>query len=154
MKRTKAIELLDNAKIPYQLKEFDAEKFTAQEAAAKLGIAIDVVYKTLVCKGQKGEAVMAVVPAQKELNLKKLANILGEKRCELTSLTDMQRLTGYLKGGCSPLGSKKIMRVFIDQSAKNQGQICVSAGLRGLQMLIDANDLLAMAKARFEDLCL
>lgn len=154
MKRTKAIEILDNAKVPYELKEFDAECFTAKEAASKLNISSDIVFKTLVCRAAgKGDTVMALVPATKELNLKKLAEALAEKRCELIAVNEMQRITGYLKGGCSPLGGKKKMEVLIDSSASNYANICVSAGLRGLQILICPSDLVKLTGGRVVSLC-
>ena len=154
MKRTKAIELIENAQVLYELKEFDAEEYTAKEASEKLGIPLEIVFKTLVCKGDKKGVVMVVIPARKELNLKKLAEVLGDKRCDLLPVADMQRLTGYLKGGCSPLGSKKNMVVYIDHSATFLPQICVSAGLRGLQVLINPYDLQKLSNGSFVDLCL
>ena len=153
MKRTKAIEILDQAKIPYELGEFEATQFTAEEVAEKLNIPLESVYKTLVARGEKAGVIMAVVPGDKELNLKKLAAALGEKRAELVKLDELQRLTGYLKGGCSPLGAKKPYPVYIDQRAELQERLSVSAGLRGLQLLITPDNFLRATSARLCDLC-
>uniref|UniRef100_A0A0A8KXP3 YbaK/ebsC protein n=1 Tax=wastewater metagenome TaxID=527639 RepID=A0A0A8KXP3_9ZZZZ len=152
MKRTKAIEILDEAKIRYEVGEFDATELTAEEVAAKLNLPLESVFKTLVCQGDKSGYCMAVVPGDKELNLKKLAKLIGDKKCDLIPLNDLQRLTGYLKGGCSPLGGKKTFPIYIDSSANNFGRISVSAGLRGLQVFVAANDLARAAKAKFGEL--
>ncbi|MCC6931765.1 MAG: Cys-tRNA(Pro) deacylase [Deltaproteobacteria bacterium] len=152
MKRTKAIEILDAKKVSYELREFEAVELTTNEVAAKLGIPIEWVYKTLVVAGQSGKMMMAIVRGDMELNLKAFAKVLGEKKCDLIPQGDLQRVTGYLKGGCSPLGSKKVLPVYIDNTAKDVVRISVSAGLRGLQMLVNAEDLAKVVNASFFDL--
>ena len=140
--------MLEQAEAPYELHEFEAEEFTAEEVAKKLNIPIEAVFKTLVVRGDKGGEALAVVPGNKELNLKKLASVLGGKRADLVQLNEIQRLTGYLKGGVSPLGTKRQMPVLIDQSCRLQSMISVSAGLRGLQIFIAPEQLIAVAKAQ------
>lgn len=147
MKRTKAIEILDDAGIPYQLGEFEAVDFTAEEVSQKINIPLSTVYKTLVVKGDKTGEAMAVIPGDKELSLKKLASAMKDKRAELIKLDQLQRTTGYLKGGCSPLGSKKPLPVYLDDSALGLTMISVSAGLRGLQLLIHPQDLIRACNA-------
>ena len=151
MHRTKALEILAAKGIVCEVCAFKASSFTAEEVAESLGIPLSHVYKTLVVRGKKGEA-MAVVPGDRELNLKKLAAQRGEKSMELLPLEDLHRLTGYLKGGCSPLGSKKAMPLYLDRSAAACERISVSAGLRGVQMMIKPADLLAAAGGEWAEL--
>ena len=152
MKRTKAIEILDKARVRYELKAFAAVELSAEEVAAKLSLPLAAVYKTLVAQSDRGETVMALIPGERELSLKKLAAALGARKAQLVKVQDLQRLTGYLKGGCSPLGSKKSMPVLVDHTALSQPFISVSAGLRGLQILLAPTDLVAVAGARVDDL--
>ena len=152
MHRTRAIEILEAAGLPYELGEFAAVDFTAEEVSEKLALPLSMVFKTLVVKGEKGGEAMAVIPGDKELSLKKMAAALGEKRAELIKLNDLQRITGYLKGGCSPLGSKKPVSVFLDESAILHERISVSAGLRGLQLLLTAETLERACGVRLVDL--
>ncbi|KAB8144649.1 Cys-tRNA(Pro) deacylase [Chloroflexia bacterium SDU3-3] len=151
MKRTRAIEILTDAGIPHEIREFKAKEFTAEEAAAGVGMPLDQVYKTLVAQGERG-VVMAVIPGSGSLSLRKLANVVGEKRMEMANVADLQRLTGYLKGGVSPLGSKRSYPVYIDESAILHERISVSAGQRGLQIVLSADDLARAADAAFADL--
>lgn len=151
MKRTRAIEILTEAGVPHEVREFKAKEFTAEEAAAGVGMPLDQVYKTLVAQGERG-VVMAVIPGSGSLSLRKLANVVGEKRMEMANVADLQRLTGYLKGGVSPLGSKRTYPVYIDESAILHERISVSAGQRGLQIVLSADDLARAADAAFADL--
>ena len=153
MKRTKAIEILDAAKVPYELAQFEAVDFSAEEAAKKLGLPLDCVFKTLVTRGEKCGVIMALLPGNKELSLKKLAHVLGEKKMEMVQVDELMRLTGYLKGGCSPLGGKKKYPIYIDHSVVQKPRISISAGQRGLQILIDPRNLIAAAEAEISDLC-
>ncbi|HQH25841.1 MAG TPA: Cys-tRNA(Pro) deacylase [Oligoflexia bacterium] len=152
MKRTRAIEILDTAQAKYELGSFEAEDFTAEEVAEKLNIPLESVYKTLVARGEHAGVVMAVVPGDKELSLKKLAQAIGDKRTELVKLNELERLTGYLKGGCSPLGGKKEYPVYLDENALLQERLSISAGLRGLQMLISPDEFLRVSHATVAEL--
>jgi len=152
MKQTKAIEILNKAKSKFEVLSFEASEFTAEEVANKLMLPLEQVFKTLVLENEKKELIMAVVPSNHELNLKKVAAVWHCKRCDLAALNDMQRVTGYLKGGCSPLGSKKKLNVIIDSSAKNFDAIVCSAGQRGLQLKIAAVELAKQAGASFAEL--
>jgi Cys-tRNA(Pro)/Cys-tRNA(Cys) deacylase len=153
VKRTKALEILDLAGVSYDIGEFKAEEFTAEEVAEKLNIPLQSVYKTLVARGEQAGVIMAVVPGDKELNLKKLAVVLSEKRAEMVRIDELQRLTGYLKGGCSPLGGKKTYPIYLDKNALSQPRLSISAGLRGLQFLISPQDFLNVSKAVVAELC-
>lgn len=141
MKRTRAIDILERARIPYELREFVAVEFTVEETAEKLGLPLAVLFKTLVAEGERKGMVMALVPGDAQLSLSRLAKAMGDKRCSMIDVDDLFRVTGYLKGGCSPLGAKKALPVFIDSSAFTHERISVSAGLRGLQMLVRPQDL-------------
>jgi Cys-tRNA(Pro)/Cys-tRNA(Cys) deacylase len=152
MNKTRAIELLETAKVSFEVQDFAAVEFTAEEAADKLGFPISSVYKTLVAKGERSGVVVAIIPGDRELSLKKLAAALGDKRVEMVKPADLQRLTGYLKGGCSPLAQKKQYPTFLADTALNLPQISISAGLRGLQIIIAPADLIRLSGAKVADL--
>ena len=152
MKRTRAIDILERAHIVYELREFAAVEFTVEETSERLGLPLNVLLKTLVAEGERRGMVMALVPGDAQLSLSKLAKAMGDKRCAMIDVDDLFRVTGYLKGGCSPLGGKKALPVFIDESAFQHERISVSAGLRGLQMLLRPQDLQAVARATSADL--
>jgi Cys-tRNA(Pro)/Cys-tRNA(Cys) deacylase len=132
---------------------FAAEDFTAQEVADKLSLSLESIYKTLVARGEKTGVVLAVVPGDKDLNLKKLARALNDKKAEMVRVEDLQKLTGYLKGGVSPLGTKRTYPVYVEQAILTQNRVSVSAGLRGLQILITPPDLVRASSAQLADLC-
>ena len=152
MKRTKAIDMLTQAKIAFEVREFEASEFTVEETAEKLGLPLGVLFKTLVVKGERHGLVMALVDGNSQLSLSKLAKAMGDKRAEMIDVEDLFRVTGYLKGGCSPLGARKAFPVYIDQSAFTHERISVSAGLRGVQMLLAPADLQKITHATVADL--
>jgi Cys-tRNA(Pro)/Cys-tRNA(Cys) deacylase len=147
MKRTKALDILDKANIAHEVREFDASEFTVEETSEKLGLPLNVLFKTLVVKGERKGLAMALVQGNAQLSLSKLAKAMGDKRCEMIDVDDLFRVTGYLKGGCSPLGAKKNFPVYLDASALEHDRISVSAGLRGVQMLLAPHDLIRAANA-------
>ena len=149
MKKTRAIEILSEAGVPFKVLDFHAVEYTAEEAVAKLHLPAEQVFKTLVTASDDRTPlyVMALVPARGELNLKRLAEYLGVKRMQMVDLKDLTRLTGYLKGGCAPLGSKRAMRVVVDASAHVHDAITFSAGQRGLQVTMSPADFLRVADA-------
>lgn len=152
MKRTRAIEILETQKIPHNLYEFQASEFTVEETAAALNLPLDMLYKTLVVKGERKGLMMALVPGDAQLSLSKLAKASGDKRCDMIDVEDLFRHTGYLKGGCSPLGARKQFPVFIDATALTRPHISISAGLRGLQIVLSPNDLVKVTRATVSDL--
>jgi Cys-tRNA(Pro)/Cys-tRNA(Cys) deacylase len=152
MKRTRAIDILEKAKIPYELREFEASAFTVEETAENLNLPLNVLFKTLVAEGERKGLVMALVPGDAQLSLSKLAKAMGDKRCAMIDADELFRITGYLKGGCSPLGAKKAFAVYLDATALAHDRISVSAGLRGVQMLLKPGDLKTVTRATVADL--
>jgi Cys-tRNA(Pro)/Cys-tRNA(Cys) deacylase len=152
MQRTKAIQILTQHNIVFEVREFEAHEFTVEETSQALGIPLDQLFKTLVVKGERHGLVMALVSGDAQLSLSKLAKAMGDKRAEMIDVDDLFRVTGYLKGGCSPLGARKAFPVFMDSSAMNHPRISVSAGLRGVQMLLAPADLQRVTRATVVDL--
>ncbi len=150
--RTRATRVLDALGIPYELLEFEAEEHTAAEAVERLGISPDQLFKTLVVRSSEGAALLACVPASHELNLRALAHLAGARRAELVDAGELMRLVGYVKGGVSPLGTRKACPTFVDASALQYPRISVSAGVRGLQIWIDPRELVRATGARVADL--
>jgi Cys-tRNA(Pro)/Cys-tRNA(Cys) deacylase len=147
--KTNAARILDTLGIEYELKtyEVDESDLSAVHVAASVGMPIEMVYKTLVCRGDKNGILMAVIPGGGELDMKALAAASGNKRVEMVHLKEVFGLTGYIRGGCSPLGAKKEYPVYLDDSANAQSVIAVSAGKRGEQILLAPTDLVQAAKA-------
>ena len=147
--KTNAARILDTLGISYELKtyEVDESDLSAVHVAASVGMPIEMVYKTLVCRGDKNGVLMAVIPGGGELDLKALAAASGNKRVEMVHLKEVFGLTGYIRGGCSPLGAKKDYPVYLDASAEQQEIIAISAGKRGEQIILKPADLITAAKA-------
>ena len=147
--KTNAARILDTLGISYELKtyEVDESDLSAVHVAESVGMPIEMVYKTLVCRGDKNGVLMAVIPGGGELDLKALAAASGNKRVEMVHLKEVFGLTGYIRGGCSPLGAKKDYPVYLDASAEQQEVIAVSAGKRGEQIILKPVDLITAAKA-------
>ena len=152
MKRTRALDMLSKANIAHEVREFEAVEFTVEETAAGLNLPLEMLFKTLVVKGERRGVVMALVPGNHQLSLNKLAKAMGDKRTEMVDLDDLTRLTGYLKGGCSPLGGKREFPVYLDDTALALPRVSVSAGLRGVQMLLAPADLVKITRAVVADL--
>lgn len=147
--KTNACRLLDQAGIPYELREYrvDEEDLSAGHVAAELGLPGMQVFKTLVARGDRTGVVMACVPGAAELDLKALAHASGNKRIDLVRLDEITSLTGYVRGGVSPVGTRKPYPLFLDSAAQNWPFICVSAGVRGAQILISADNLMKAVPA-------
>lgn len=153
MKRTRAIQILVDAKVPHQVTSYDSDGFaSAVEVAAKIGVAPEAVFKTLVARGERNGVVMALVPADRTLDLRKLAGVMGDKRAEMVDPSELPRLTGYIRGGVSPLGGRKDYPTYMDESALLQERISVSAGVRGVQILIAPADLVRMTRGTTADI--
>jgi len=148
--KTNAARILDQSKIPYELKEYtvDESNLSALSVAQKVDLPIEQVYKTLVARGDKTGVIVACIQGDHELHLKGLASLSGNKKVEVVSLKEVQPLTGYIRGGVSPIGMKKHYPVFIDSDIKNQVKVAVSAGLRGLQLFLSPIDLISVTKAQ------
>ena len=146
--------MLDQLKIAYELRAYEVseDELDAVSVARKVNMPPEATFKTLVARGDKTGVVMACIPGNAELDLKKFASATGNKRVELVPVKEIQSLTGYIRGGVSPLGSKKRYHLFLDQSALNHEQISVSAGQRGLQMILAPQDLQRATAATLADL--
>ena len=154
MKKTNAARILDNLKISYEIKtyEVDEDDLSAVHVAETMGLNIATIFKTLVAHGDKTGVIMAVINGADEVDLKALARASGNKSVEMVSLKELQPLTGYIRGGCSPLGAKKNYPVYLDSKAMVQEKISISAGVRGEQIIIAPNDLVIAAQATVADI--
>lgn len=141
--KTIAARILDQMNIAYELRAYEVneDELDAVTVAHKVGMPPEAVFKTLVARGDKHGIVMALVAADAELDLKKLATVSGNKKIELVAVKELQGLTGYIRGGVSPLGAKKKFPVFIDETAILHERISLSAGQRGLQIIMSPTDL-------------
>jgi Cys-tRNA(Pro)/Cys-tRNA(Cys) deacylase len=152
--KTNAARLLDQLKIAYELRAYECggDALDAVTVAGKIGMAPEAVFKTLVVRGDRGGVLMACVPANSELDVKKLAAASGNKKVEFVAVKEIQSLTGYIRGGVSPLGPKKRYPLYLDARALDQERVSVSAGTRGLQIIIAPRDLQRAAAAALADL--
>ena len=150
VKKTNAVRILENAKIQFELigYEVDESSLSAEDAAMKTGVPEEQTFKTLCARGDKTGIMMVCLPAGRELDFKALSSASGNKSTELVPLKEVQPLTGYVRGGCSPLGTKKKYPVFIDESARMFEYITVNAGQRGLLFKLKPEDLIAATEAK------
>ena len=154
IKKTNAARILDELQISYELKTYpvDEEHLDAVHVAKEVGMPPEQVFKTLCVRGDKTGVIFAVIPGNGELDLKKLARVSDNKRCELVHLKEVLPLTGYIRGGCSPLGAKKDYPVFMDETCQLFDVIAISAGMRGIQIMAAPDDLVKATKATVDDL--
>ena len=147
--KTNVARLLDKAKVPYELipYEVDEEDLSAIHVASSLGENVEQVFKTLVLYGDKTGYFVCILPGEQEVNLKFAAKVSGNKKCDLIAMKDLLSVTGYIRGGCSPIGMKKHFPTYIHESSVQFSHIYVSAGVRGLQIKIAPNDLIRESKA-------
>jgi len=152
--KTNAVRLMDLKKVDYILYEYDAPDgfLDGVSVARATGVEPDRVYKTLVTQGASREYYVCVIPVAYELDLKKAAKHFGEKKLEMIPARDITKITGYIKGGCSPVGMKKPFRTAIDERARAYKRIVVSAGKVGLQMDLPLNSLVEATSAQLADL--
>jgi Cys-tRNA(Pro)/Cys-tRNA(Cys) deacylase len=152
--KTNAIRLIEQKKIPYIEHEYawDENHLSASHAAEVLGENIERVFKTLVTVGNNTGPLVAVIPGNEALDLKKLAKVSGNKRVEMLHLKDLEQTTGYIRGGCSPIGMKKLFPTFVDQHAEKFETITISAGRRGMQVELDPEAILQLTNGKFADL--
>lgn len=152
--KTNAARMLDRAKIPYELVPYrvDEEHLAATHVAEQLGEDIACVFKTLVLRGDRTGYFVCVVPGDHEVDLKAAARISGNKKCDLIPMKELLPVTGYIRGGCSPIGMKKPFPIFLHLTASEHEWIYISAGVRGLQIKIRPADLIAFTRAVAADL--
>lgn len=153
--KTNAARHLDELGIAYQLipYEVDEENLSAGHVAQTLGENLEQVYKTLVLRGDKTGFFVCVIPGGAELDMKAAAHASGNKSCKMLHVKELVPVTGYMRGGCSPLGMKKHFPTFIHEDCILWNFIYISAGQRGLQIRINPNDLLTAAAAKTAPLC-
>ena len=154
IEKTNAARLLDKAGLKYNLipYEFDENDLAAQHVADSLGQDIAKVFKTLVLHGDRTGHIVAVIPGNMEVDLKALAKVSGNKKVEMIAMKDLLQVTGYIRGGCSPVGMKKRFPTFFHTTALDQDVIYVSAGVRGLQVEIAPHDLINYVQAMIADI--
>lgn len=148
--KTNAMRILESLGIPYKVLAYEVDEadLSAETAAAKLGLDPDRVFKTLALHGDKTGLFLCCVPAAAEVDLKKAARASGNKSVELLALKELLPATGYIRGGCSPIGTKRKFPVFVDETASLFEEISVSAGQRGLQVFLSPGDLLKAASGQ------
>lgn len=149
IEKTNAARLLDRAKIGYELVpyEVDENDLAATHVAEQLGEPIEQVFKTLILKGDRNGHLVCVIPGDREVDLKRAARSSGNKSVAMIPMKELLPTTGYIRGGCSPIGMKRRFPTFIDASCERFGHIYISAGVRGLQLRIAPTDLIAYAEA-------
>lgn len=152
--KTNAARILDRAGVEYRLVPYmvDESDLSAPHVAAELGEDIRQVFKTLVLRGDRCGYFVCVVPGDAEVDLKKAARVAGDKKVDLIAMRDLLGVTGYIRGGCSPLGMKKVFPTFFHETATEYDVIYVSAGVRGLQIEASGEDLIRVCNARTADI--
>ena len=152
--KTNAVRLLDQMNIKYELREYavDPEDLAAESVAAKIGLPAEQVFKTLVARGDRNGICLAVIPGNTELYLKALAEASENRKIQLAPVKELQALTGYIRGGVTALAGKKDYPVFVDETIELFDVISVSAGIRGLQILLAPPDYLKATKGTLSSL--
>jgi Cys-tRNA(Pro)/Cys-tRNA(Cys) deacylase len=148
MTKTNAARLLDQMGIRYELREYevDPEDLAAETVAAKVGLPAEQVFKTLVARGDRNGICMAVIPGNAELDLKALAAASGDRKVQLVPVKELPSLTGYIRGGVTALAAKKDYPVYVDETVELFDEVSISAGVRGLQILLAPADYLRATK--------
>lgn len=148
--KTNAMRILDRNKIPYEVLTYECDEFIdGLHTAEKTGAPVEQSFKTLVAQGKSGEYYVFVIPIAEEVHLKTAAKAVGEKSVEMIHVKDITKITGYVRGGCSPLGMKKQFRTVIDKSAENFEQIYVSGGRIGSTIKVSPTALARVVRASF-----
>ena len=153
MKKTNAVRILDQHQIHYELIEYEVDEIdlSATNVATKLGQDVEQVFKTLVMRGDKTGIFVLLVPSNAEVDLKKAAKISGNKSADMVALKELLPLTGYIRGGCTPIGMKKAYPNFIHETCILYDQIYISAGIRGMQVKISPDDLIQLTNMTIGD---
>ena len=152
--KTNVMRLLEAAGIPFETGtyEVDENDLSGSHAADLMGVDHDTMYKTLVLKGEKKGYLVCCLPVDEELDLKKAAKAAGEKKVEMIHVKDMLSVTGYIRGGCTPIGMKKQFPTFIHESAANFDTIIISGGRIGVQLILSPQDLIKVTRGQFADI--
>lgn len=152
--KTNAIRILESGHFDHSTHEyeFSEAEIDAVSVAYKINAEPETVFKTLITRNEKNEPIVFVIPGNFELNLKKAAYARSSKNIEMIKVKELQPMTGYIRGGCSPIGMKKLFPTYIDETAQLHQKIFVSAGIRGMQVKISPEDLILAVNANFADL--
>lgn len=152
--KTNAVRLLDQHSVSYELREYevDPDDLTAESVAAKIGMPPEQVFKTLVARGDRNGICLAVIPGDNELNLKLLAAASGDRKINLVPLKEVLPLTGYIRGGVTAFAVKKDYPVYVDETIELFDVVSVSAGTRGVQIILSPNDYLRITNAKLAPL--
>lgn len=152
--KTNVMRLLDKAKVSYEHREYEVDEndLSGSHAADELGVDHSTLFKTLVLHGDKTGYLVCVIPVDEEVDLKKIAKVSGNKKTEMLPMKELLPTTGYIRGGCSPIGMKKQFPTYINESAKEHEIIGVSGGQRGVQILLSPYDLAGYIHAEFADI--
>lgn len=152
--KTNAVRILESKGIVHSTIEYesDEDELDAISVANKVGAQPETVFKTLVARNENNELLVFVIPGNFELSLKKAAKASGSKNIEMIKVKELQPLTGYIRGGCSPIGMKKLFPTYIDETAQLNEKIYCSAGVRGMQINLSPSDLADVTEAEFADL--
>ena len=154
IQKTNAMRLLDSAGLKYEMAsyDYDGSDLSGVHAAAELGVSPEIVFKTLVTRGDGNAFFVFVIPVAESLDLKKAAKVSGNKRIEMIHVKEILDITGYIRGGCSPIGMKKEYPTYIDETAQLYEKIYFSAGKRGVQIILDPEELAGVTGGIFVDL--
>ncbi len=154
MTKTNAVRLVEQAKLPFRQSEYDYDEndLSGLHAAEAIGMPPEQVFKTLVARGDKHGIQVFCIPVCCELDLKKAAKAAGDKKIEMVHQKELLPLTGYIRGGCSPIGMKKAYPTYIDETAELYNEIAVSAGVRGQQLVLSPSDLISYVNMTVFDL--
>ena len=154
IQKTNAMRLLDSAGLEYEMASYDYDEsdLSGIHAAAELGVAPEIVFKTLVTRGDGNAFFVFVIPVAESLDLKKAAKSSGNKKIEMIHVKEILDITGYIRGGCSPIGMKKPFPTYIDETAQLYEKIYFSAGKRGVQIILDPEELASVTGGIFTDL--
>ena len=151
--KTNAVRILDRNKVEYELNKYECDYFKdGVSIADMLEQSYDMSFKTLVTVGKSGKYYVFAIPVDKEINMKKAAKEVGEKNIEMVHVKDINAVTGYIRGGCTPIGMKKNYPTVINESAKEHEKIIVSGGRLGLQIILKPDDLVKVTNGRYADI--
>lgn len=150
--KTNAMRILDRAKVPYEVLQYECGEFIDGMHSAEItGAPVEQSFKTLVARGKSGQYYVFVLPIAKEVDLKKAARTVGEKSVEMIHVREITAVTGYVRGGCSPIGMKKQFPTVVEQSARQFDRIYVSGGRIGTTLILSPEDLLRVSRAEYGD---
>ena len=151
--KTNAMRILDRQKIKYEVLQYECDEFIdGLHTAEKTGAPVEQSFKTLVAQGKSKQYYVLVLPIAEEVDLKKAAKAVGEKSIEMIHVKDINAITGYIRGGCTPIGMKKQFPTFIHESAANFDTIIISGGRIGVQLILSPQDLIKVTRGQFADI--